>query len=147
MAANSRTNTARKTAARPARAPRDLTPVEVESIDDELDAADAQEIEAHAATSDGYITVPMTGGDGDTEDVRVLLSSRWRASAMRAINQGDFDGFMRKVLFEDDYEVYVDLDPDAEEVQNFATAVVEATGEPSGKSSGSTRSRRSTRRS
>ncbi|MFI2354655.1 hypothetical protein ACH5AG_08210 [Streptomyces anulatus] len=144
MAANSRT-TARKTTARPARTPREIAPAVREDAD-EFDAAEAQEIEADAVTSDGYITVPMQGANEEVEDVQVLLSSKWRASAMRALNRGDFDTFMKSVLFEDDYEVYLDLDPEAGEVETFATEVVRLTGENPGKSSGSGTSSRRTRK-
>lgn len=113
----------------------------------DVSPAEAQEVEANAVTSDGYITVPMTGYDGVTKDVRVLIATKWRASAMRAINNGDFDGFMSLVLFEDDYEIYVDLDPDAGQVQSFAEEVGEKTGEALGKSGGSSKSQRSSRRS
>ncbi|WP_330449818.1 hypothetical protein [Streptomyces anulatus] len=144
MAANSRT-TARKTAPRPVRTPREIAPAVREDAD-EFDAAEAQEIEADAVTSDGYITVPMQGANEEVEDVQVLLSSKWRASAMRALNRGDFDTFMKSVLFEDDYEVYLDLDPEAGEVETFATEVVRLTGENPGKSSGSGTSSRRTRK-
>ncbi|MEV7654680.1 hypothetical protein AB0O39_10960 [Streptomyces anulatus] len=144
MAANSRTTT-RKTAPRPARTPREIAPAVREGAD-EFDAAEAQEIEADAVTSDGYITVPMQGANEEVEDVQVLLSSKWRASAMRALNRGDFDTFMKSVLFEDDYEVYLDLDPEAGEVEAFATEVVRLTGENPGKSSGSGTSSRRTRK-
>lgn len=143
MAANSRTTT-RKTAPRPARTPREIAPAVRDA--DEFDAAEAQEIEADAVTSDGYITVPMQGANEEVEDVQVLLSSKWRASAMRALNRGDFDTFMKSVLFEDDYEVYLDLDPEAGEVETFATEVVRLTGENPGKSSGSGTSSRRTRK-
>ncbi|MBQ1165248.1 hypothetical protein KBZ21_45490, partial [Streptomyces sp. A73] len=74
----------------------------------ELDAAAAQEAEAEQE-NDPYVTVPLAGYDGVTQDVRALPASRWRASAFRALNGGDMDSFMELVLHEDDYEVYEDL--------------------------------------
>ncbi|MBQ1165370.1 hypothetical protein KBZ21_46100, partial [Streptomyces sp. A73] len=73
-------------------------------------------------------------------------ASRWRASAFRALNGGDMDSFMELVLHEDDYEVYVDLDPDMDALGRFAEAAARAGGEDLGKSGGSSRSGRSTRR-
>lgn len=108
-----------------------------------LDAAKAQETEAEDTA---YVTVPLAGYDGATKDVRALPATRWRASAMRAINAGDFDGFMERVLHEDDYDTYMDLDPDGESVQHFAESVADAGRESLGKSSGPSRSSRSTRR-
>lgn len=113
------------------------------ALDAAKDEAAAQELEAEG---DEYVTVPLAGYDGVTKDVRALPSTRWRASAMRSINGGDFDGFMERVLHPDDYDTYVDLDPDGEAVTRFAENVSEASRESLGKSSGPSRSGRSTRR-
>lgn len=110
---------------------------------DQIDAAKAQETEAEDSP---FVTVPLAGYDGVTKDVRALPATRWRASAMRALNQGDFDGFMQLVLHEDDYDIYVDLDPDSEGIGHFAEKCAEAAGEALGKSSGPRASSRSTRR-
>ncbi|MGA4875814.1 hypothetical protein [Streptomyces lydicamycinicus] len=106
-------------------------------------AAEAQELEA---ADDGYVTVPLAGFDGVTKDVRTLPATLWRASAMRALRSGDVDGFMERVLHEDDYEIYEDLDPTQEGIGRFAEHAAEAAGEALGKSSGPSRSSKSTRR-
>ncbi|WP_372344753.1 hypothetical protein [Streptomyces sp. KL116D] len=111
----------------------------------QLDAARAQEQEAEAG--DDYVTVPLAGYDGVTKDVRTLPANRWRASAMRALRQGDVDGFMDLILHEDDYGIYEDLDPDQDAIGHFAEAAARATGDDLGKSSGRSRSGSSTRRS
>ncbi|WP_282790934.1 hypothetical protein [Streptomyces sp. CC224B] len=111
---------------------------------EQIDAARAQETEAEL--DDGYVTVPLVGYDGVTKDIRALPPTRWRASALRALNQGDFDGLMAIVLHEDDYDTYVDLDPTAESIGRFAEAAARATGEDLGKSSGQRLSSRSTRK-
>lgn len=111
---------------------------------EDIPPAEAQEIEAD--TDGGYLPVPLAGYDGATKDVRVLPATRWRASAMRALNTGDIDGFMELVLHEDDYDIYVDLDPDAEGIGRFAQKASEASGEALGKSSGPRPSSRSTRK-
>lgn len=111
----------------------------------QLDAARAQEQEAEAG--DGYVSVPLAGYDGVTKDVRTLPANRWRASALRALNQGDIDGFMERVLHEDDYEIFEELDPDSEAIGHFAEAAARAVKDDLGKSSGRSRSGSSTRRS
>lgn len=108
-----------------------------------LDAAAAQVAEAEAPE---YVTVPLTGHDGTSKNVRVLPTSKWRASAMRTLNAGDMDGFMTIVLHEDDYDTYVDVDPDAGGIGEFAHAVAAASKDSLGKSSGPSRSGRTTRR-
>ncbi|TVL89737.1 hypothetical protein [Streptomyces sp. SAJ15] len=108
-----------------------------------LDAAKAQEAEAEG---DEYVTVPLAGYDGVSKDVRALPATRWRASALRALRMGDVDTFMMLVLHGDDYDVYVDLDPDQEAIGHFAERAAEAAGESLGKSSGPRPSSRGTRR-
>lgn len=110
----------------------------------QIDAAKAQETEAEV--DDGYVTVPLAGYDGVTRDVRTLPATRWRASAIRALNSGDMDRFFELVLHEDDYEIYLDLDPTTEGIGHFAEAAARAGGEDLGKSNGRRPSSRSTRR-
>lgn len=106
-------------------------------------AAEAQETEADDAE---YVTVPLAGYDGVTKDVRCMPSGRWRASTIRALNQGDVDAFMQACLHEDDYDTYLDLDPDMETFGKFTEDVARVSGEALGKSSGRRASSRSTRR-
>lgn len=112
----------------------------------QIAAAKAQETEAEAELDDGYVPVPLAGYDGVTKDVRALPASRWRASAIRALNSGDMDDFMGRVLHEDDYDIYVDLDPTTEGIGHFAEAAARAGGDDLGKSSGRRTSSRSTRK-
>lgn len=111
----------------------------------ELDAtaAEAQETEAEDAD---YVTVPLAGYDGVTKDVRCVPSGRWRASTMRALNSGDIDAFMETNLHEDDYDIYLDLDPDMDSFGKFAADVGRKSGEDVGKSGGPRGSSRSTRK-
>ena len=110
----------------------------------ELDsAAAAQEAEA---ADDLYVPVPLAGYDGVTKDVRCVPAGKWRASALRSLNTGDMDAFMELVLHEDDYEIYLDLDPDMDAIGHFAEAAARAGGEGLGKSSGPRGSSRTTRR-
>ncbi|WP_458089518.1 hypothetical protein [Streptomyces malaysiensis] len=118
-------------------------PTTKEALDAAKEEAVAQELEATGAE---YVTVPLAGYDGVTKDVRALLATRWRASALRALNGGNTDGFMERVLHEDDYGIYMDLDPTTEGIGDFAAKVADASGEALGKSSGPSRSGRNTRR-
>ncbi|MCP9997994.1 hypothetical protein LUX34_24080 [Streptomyces werraensis] len=111
---------------------------------DQIEAARAQETEVD--TEDEFLTVPLTGYDGVTKDVRALPASQWRASAIRALNSGNIDGFMEIVLHEDDYAIYEDLDPTTDGIGKFAEEASRRSGEALGKSSGPSRSSRSTRK-
>lgn len=135
MAANSRT-TRKTTAARPARSPRELAP-DVREQDDDVTAAEAQELEATGR----HITVELCG-----EPVRAVPAGAWPVSAQRKLREGDIDGFMAAVLHEDDYDLYVELDPVLDEFNQFVTDAQELSGEPQGKSRGPAGSSRRTRR-
>lgn len=112
----------------------------------DLDAAAAQEAEAELDPGDPYVPVPLAGYDGAVKDVRALPAGKWRASALRALHSGAMDEFMALVVHEDDYGIYEDLDPDMDGIGRFADAAAEAGGDALGKSSGPSRSGRSTRR-
>lgn len=123
--------TAARAASRPAtrRAVAEPEP-DVEPIDDEVSAAEAQEIEA-----DGYVTALLCG-----EEVQVLPPSMWRVSYQQLLNMGRVYEFAAKVLHPDDYEFFVDLDPTTEEFQDFVQEAGDRSGEPVGKSRARSRS-------
>ncbi|WP_031189808.1 MULTISPECIES: hypothetical protein [Streptomyces] len=106
-------------------------------------AAEAQEIEA---ADDPYVPIPLAGYDGVTKEVRALPATKWRASALRALREGELDVFMSRVLHEDDYDTYVELDPDQDGIGHFAQAAAGAAGEDLGKSPGPHRSSKTTRK-
>lgn len=109
------------------------------------DIAPAEAQEAEAGLGE-YMLVRMDGYEGASKDVRALPATRWRASALRALNSGDMDRFMSLILHEDDYGLYENLDPDTEQIGDFAERVSSTSGEALGKSSGPRGSSKSTRR-
>ncbi|WP_432158642.1 hypothetical protein [Streptomyces sp. bgisy153] len=104
----------------------------------ETTAAEAQETEA---MTDEYNSHDLTG-----VLLRVKPVSRWRPSYLRALRQGDFDGWAAGALHPDDAEKFVELDATFEEIGAFTTAIMEASGEAPGKSSARSRSSRTTRK-
>jgi hypothetical protein len=110
---------------------------------DQIEAARSQEAEAEDLE---YVTVPLAGHDGVTKEVRCVPSGRWRASTIRALNSGDVDTFMETNLHPDDFEIYEDLDPDMDGFGKFVADAGRISGEALGKSSGPSRSSRSTRK-
>lgn len=104
----------------------------------DTNAAAAQEAEA---TSPAYLVVPLNG-----TDLRVKPVNDWRPSYIRALRQGDFDGWAEGVLHADDAAKFVEIDATFGEISDFSTAIMTAAGETPGKSSASSRSSRSTRR-
>jgi hypothetical protein len=110
---------------------------------DQIEAARAQEAEADEQE---YVTVPLAGHDGVTKDVRCTPAGRWRASTIRALNTGEIDTFMETNLHPDDFEIFKELDPDMDGFGKFVADASRISGEALGKSSGPTRSSRSTRK-
>jgi hypothetical protein len=98
---------------------------------------EAQEIEADGQ----YITAELCG-----EEVQIVPPTAWRTSWQRLLNQGNLDAFAEKVLHPDDFELYEELDPTIAEFLQFTTDAAQRSGESLGKSSGPSRSSRSTRR-
>lgn len=134
--------TAARAASRPATTRRAAEPdvdVDVEETDDdtEVSAADAQEIEAEGH----YVTAELCG-----EEVRVVPPSVWRVSWQRMLTQGLIFEFAEKILHPDDYDFFEELDPTAQEFQEFVSDASERSGEPLGKSRARSRSGGRTRR-
>ncbi|MFF9631731.1 hypothetical protein [Streptomyces fradiae] len=99
--------------------------------------ADAQEIEA----TGHYVAVDLCG-----KTLEVVPTGAWRQSAMRKLRVGDMDGFLEDVLSPDSYERYLELDPTNDDLNAFLETAGSSSGDTLGKSSGSTRPSRSTRR-
>jgi hypothetical protein len=88
---------------------------------------------------DGPLLVELVPG----QSVRVLPPKMWRVSSLSAMRAGDFDNWAKKALAsEEDYEVFMDVDPTLEQVERFMKNLNEVTGEGN-----STTSSRSIRRS
>lgn len=137
-AASSRKPGAARAASRPATNRRVVDEVEEQDVDEvEVSAADAQEIEAEGH----YVTATLCG-----EEVQIVPPSVWRSSWQRMLNQGDFDGFAKKVFHPDDYDFYLETDPTIVEFVEFAQEAAALVGESLGKSSGPAPSSRRTRR-
>ncbi|GLP64339.1 hypothetical protein TUSST3_09590 [Streptomyces sp. TUS-ST3] len=137
-AASSRKPGAARAAARPAASRRIVDEIDGVDVDEvEVSAADAQEIEAEGH----YVTATLCG-----EEVQIVPPSVWRSSWQRMLNQGDFDGFAKKVFHPDDYDFYLETDPTIVEFVEFAQEAAALVGESLGKSSGPAPSSRRTRR-
>ncbi|MFE4818637.1 hypothetical protein ACFRFU_19820 [Streptomyces sp. NPDC056704] len=124
-----------RTAARAASRP--STRREADAVEPEMTAAEAQEAEAEGH----YVTAELCG-----EEVQIIPPSVWRSSWQRMLNQGDFDGFAKKIFHPEDYEFYLEADPTIVEFMEFTQEAAALVGESLGKSSGPAPSSRRTRR-
>lgn len=141
MTATRKTPARTRTATRPTRAPREVAPVEVEPEDDfddeEVDAADAQEVEAEGH----YVTAMLAD-----EEIRVVPPGAWKQSWQTALSNANFTFFAEKVVHPDDLDLYFDIDPTNDEFEQFVSEAAKRGGESLGKSRGPVRSSRRTRR-
>ncbi|WP_405536865.1 hypothetical protein [Streptomyces antimycoticus] len=99
--------------------------------------AEAQEIEA----TSHYVPAELCG-----KPVEIVPGGAWRQSAMRKLRNGYFDEFFEEVLSPESYELFLDLNPTNDEVGALLESVEQTSGESMGKSSGPSRSSRTTRR-
>ena len=88
---------------------------------------------------DGIRVIELAPG----ASVRVLPPRMWRVSALKAMRSADFDEWAKKCLGStEDYEVFCDVDPTLEQVEQFMKRLNEESGEGNSTTS-STLSRRS----
>ncbi|MFJ4925264.1 hypothetical protein [Streptomyces sp. NPDC088736] len=139
-ASSRKPRTAARAASRPPVARRDAEPEEFDEL--EADEAEAQEFEA----VNKYVTATLRGIDDLEEEVRIIPPGAWRQSWQRLLNNGQVEAFAQLVLHEDDFEVFVDLDPTNEQVGEMVGDAAERAGESLGKSRGPAPSSRRTRR-
>lgn len=103
-----------------------------------LSPVDAAQAEADAP--DGAVEVLLDG-----IPVRLLPSGQWRSSALRALNEGNFDVWAEKVLADDESrKTWLDIDPTMDQVERFLENWRAATGQDRGESRASRRSSTST---
>lgn len=68
----------------------------------------------------GVIVLPLAG----KAKIRLRPPGQWRSSAMRAINNGDWDTWASMCLYADDYEaVWLVIDPTNDEVLDLLTDI------------------------
>ncbi|WP_206325912.1 MULTISPECIES: hypothetical protein [unclassified Streptomyces] len=139
MGDTTRTTTSRRTTARRTDTT-DRRPADDHLDETETDTVSADEAQEAEATG-RHVTATLCG-----EDVRVIPPAAWRQSWQRLLNQGQIDAFAAIVLHEDDYELYLELDPTNEEFGDMIGEAAERAGESLGKSRGPATSSRRTRR-
>jgi hypothetical protein len=83
-------------------------------------AQPAQVLRHEAIDPDAPHEIPL---GPSREIVRVLPSRLWRSSAITAMNAGAFDIWASKVLVDGTYEIWQEVDPNAEEIGDFLIAL------------------------
>lgn len=79
-------------------------------------------------------------------EILVPPLNKWRSSAMRAINTGDFETWADVTLDDDEYAIWQEIDPTVEEINDFFETITAGIGASQGNSRASRRaSNRATR--
>jgi hypothetical protein len=71
---------------------------------------------------------------------------QWRASALHALQEGDLMGWAEATLSDDDWEIWLEVDPTLAEIEDFFRSIGGGLGTDPGNSRRSPRSSRRTRR-
>lgn len=71
---------------------------------------------------------------------------KWRASALHAMREGDFDTWARTTLEDDDWDVWNETDPTVEDIEGFFATINPGLGTSPGNSRASRRSSKRTPR-
>ena len=85
-------------------------------------------------------------GHLDGEPIYVPPIKRWRSSGLKAMRDGDMEGWAASVLDEEDYAVWKDVDPTLEQIGSFFEDIGDRLGTDQGNSPASRRSLRNTAR-
>src|SRR5664279_2147751 len=102
----------------------------------EADDASAQIVaEVDGEARDGTVIVPL----GNTE-IGVPRPGLWRASANNALRLGDFDTWAQKTLAPTDYDLWAEIDPTVDEINDFFVQWGDLSGVSLGESQASQRS-------
>lgn len=91
---------------------------------------DIEEIQSEATEPMGTIKATLGG-----EPMLVKPPKKWKTRAIRSLNSGDFDAWAETSLVEGYYDVWLDVDPDMEQVEAFFLEFNENSGDAVGKSS------------
>lgn len=108
-------------------------------LDDDLDARDASPGEREVAGD-------LIQGELAGETIYVPPVKQWRASALHALREGDFDTWAKTTLLDDDWDLWDTTDPTIGQIEDFFATINPSLGTTQGNSRGSRRSSRSTRR-
>lgn len=71
---------------------------------------------------------------------------QWRASALHALREGDFETWAETTFSDDDFDVWAEVDPTMQEIEDFFATINPGLGTNSGNSRASRRSARRTRK-
>lgn len=113
------------------------SPLSILSEPEDADNATAQEREA---------TGELIQGELAGKTVYVPPVKKWRASALSALREGDFNKWAENTLPDDDFDIWDEIDPTLEQIEDFFESIGPSLGTSPGNSRRSRSSSKSTRK-
>lgn len=92
------------------------------------------------------VTGELVQGELAGRTVYVPPVKKWRASALHALREGDFDTWAKGTLADDDWDIWDEVDPTIEEIEGFFASINPGLGTSPGNSRASRRSSRTTQK-
>lgn len=110
-----------------------------------VDAAEGVD-DSEASAVEREATGELIQGDLAGRTVYVPPVRKWRASGLSALRDGDFNKWAESTLNDDDYDIWMDVDPTLDEIETFFASVNPGLGTSPGNSRRSRNSSRGTRK-
>lgn len=102
--------------------------------------------EVNLSPAEREVTGDLIPGDLAGRTVYVPPVKRWRSSGLKALRDGDMEGWAQSVLDDDGWAVWEEVDPTLEEIGEFFESVSPGLGTDQGNSRASRRSLRNSNR-
>lgn len=110
------------------------------------DAKASTEVEIGPSAAEREAKGDLVQGTLAGKTVYVKPVKQWRASAISALRDGDFDKWAEATLDDDDIDIWMDTDPTLGEVEDFFESINPGLGTSPGNSRRSRTSSRTTRK-
>lgn len=118
-----------------------------DSVNDYADSHDDTVVEESTPSpAEREVTGELVQGELAGRTVYVPPVKQWRASALHALREGDFDTWAKVTLADDDWAIWDEIDPTIQNIEDFFTSINPGLGTGPGNSRASRRSQRPTRR-
>lgn len=112
--------------------------------DEHLDDGPASDSGPTAAERE--VTGELVQGELAGRTIYVPPVKKWRASALHALREGDFENWAKITLDDDDWDIWHDVDPTVEDIEVFFKSINSGLGTNPGNSRAQRRSSRPTRK-
>jgi len=115
-------------------------------IDDNFDDSDVLDDGPEPSAPEREVTGELVQGELAGRTIYVPPVKKWRASALHALREGDFENWAKITLDDDDWTIWQEVDPTVEDIEVFFKSINTGLGTNPGNSRAQRRSSKPTRR-